>query len=104
LGYLLGRFAEQSGFELTVHSKSTAREAIARLKPVVVIFPSVEQLAADQPLVMELTALDMPILVCTSVAEEAAARGLGADFCLFHPLTLGDFQTVLAGAATARRT
>ena len=103
LSYLLGRFAEQSGYQLTVNTGSLAIGEIAAVKPAVIIFLSTELLAKDRALITGIASLDTPIMVCSSVAEEAWARELGADYCLLHPLIYNDFQTALAHATASKR-
>ena len=103
LSYLLGRFAERSGYQLKVHTDNVSSREIAAINPAVIIFLSMELLARDQTFVTELANLDAPIMVCSSVIEEARARELGADHCLLHPLTYNDFQTALANAAASKR-
>ena len=102
LSYLFGRFAERSGYQLTGNTATISVEVIAVAKPAVIIFLSTELLAKNQTLVAELDSLDSPILVCSSIAEEARAKELGADYCLFHPLTLRDFQTALVTMTTSK--
>jgi len=95
LRYLFGRFAERSGFQLSVVSEDISLKEIQSFDPVVVIFSSQELLEKAQPLVLELTRIEIPILVCSSVTEEARARELGADYCLLHPITFEGFQGAL---------
>ena len=104
LSYLLGRFAERSGYMLTVSSDGLSIKEIELINPLAIIFTSVELLATRQTLVVELSSLDTPIIVCLSVTEEAKARELGADYCLLHPLTYDDFQTALSNASTSKHT
>ncbi len=103
LSYLLGRFAERSGYMLTVSSDGLSIKEIELINPLAIIFTSVELLATRQ-IVVELSSLDTPIIVCLSVTEEAKARELGADYCLLHPLTYDDFQTALSNASTSKHT
>ena len=93
LSYLLGRFAEHGGFQLVVNSSAMDKNTI--VNPAVIIFLSTRLLETAQSFVRELASLDIPILVCASVAEQARARELGADHCLLHPLTYDDFQAAL---------
>src|SRR5687767_10072274 len=86
LSYLLGRFAERSGYQLTHNLENLSVAGIFAVNPAVIIFLSTELLETTQPLVRELANLDTPILVCSSVVEESRARELGADYCLLHPL------------------
>lgn len=95
LRYLLARFAEHSGYQWKISSDTPSSHEIAAMKPDVIIFLSTELLARDPVLVTELSSLDMPIIVCSSVLEEARAMELGADYCLLHPLTYHDFQAAL---------
>ena len=99
LSYLLGRFAEHNEHPLTVHSESPSVADIAAANPAVIIFLSMELLETTQSLVRELADLDIPIIVCCSVGDETRARELGADYCLIHPLTYDNFQTVLVRAS-----
>ena len=103
LSYLLGRFAEHSGYRLKVNAENVSSREVAAINPVVIIFLSTELLARDQTFVTELANLDAPIMVCSSVIEEARARELGADYCLLHPLTYDDFETALANATASKR-
>jgi DNA-binding response OmpR family regulator len=104
LGYLIGRFAERSGYQLTGFAENLSVEQIANVKPAVVIFLSTELLARNQVLVTELTKVDSPIMVCSSLAEEARARELGADYCLLHPLTYDEFKVTLVNASELKGT
>ena len=98
LSYLLGRFAERSGYKLIVNSENSSIRVISDVNPAVIIFLSTELLEKSQALVVELASLEMPIVVCSSIADEAKAREFGADYCLLHPITYDGFQTVLATA------
>lgn len=103
LHYLLGRFAERSGYRLKVHPGCASGGEIAALNPAVIIFLSTEALARDQACLRELASLETPIIVCSSILEEAKAIELGADYCLLHPLTYDDFQAALAHARASKR-
>ena len=103
LSYLLRRFAERSGYFLTDISEEVSVKEIESINPMVIIFTSIELLATKQKLIMELASLDAPIMVCASVAEEAKARELGADYCLLHPLTYDDFHSTLSNANSSKR-
>jgi CheY-like chemotaxis protein len=99
LAYLIGRYAERSGYGIyTVHIAPSAAEVCA-LRPTAVLFPSVENLEAAQTLVADLANRDIPLLVCSSAADQARARDLGADYCLLHPLTYDNFLAVLTAAS-----
>jgi CheY-like chemotaxis protein len=98
LAYLIGRYAEESGYGITtVQIIPSAAEACA-LQPAAIIFQSIQGLEASQALVRDLAGRDVPVLVCSSLAEEARARELGADRCLLHPFT---YDSVLAVLSTA---
>lgn len=100
LSYLIGRYAEQGGYGVaSLPAIPTLDEACA-LQPAAILFQSVEGLETSQALVRELTACDVPVLVCSSVTDEARARELGADGCLLHPLT---YDSVLAALTAARQ-
>jgi len=100
LSYLLGRYGEESGYAITtVQMVPSAAETLA-LQPSAIIFQSVESLETAQPLVRELAECDVPVLVCSSVTDQARARELGADGCLMHPIT---YTSVVAALTTAAR-
>ena len=100
LSYLIGRYVEQSGYDVTtVQIVPSVAETLA-LQPVAIIFQSVENLETAQILVRELAESDVPVLVCSSVTDQARARELGADNCLLHPLT---YDSVLAALTAAGR-
>ncbi len=103
LSYLLGRFAERSGYLLTVISESLSIKEIESINPTVIIFISTELLVTRQTLIVELANFDAPIMVCSSVVDQARARELGADYCLLHPLTYDDFQKAMMDANISKR-
>lgn len=103
LGYLLGRFAEQSEYQLTVASENISIQDVTVASPVAIIFSSMGFLSRAEDFVVELASLDVPIIVCSSVTDEARARELGADYCLLHPITYEGFQGALALARTPKR-
>ena len=103
LSYLFGRFAEQSGYQLAANTEIISVEEIETVQPAVILFLSTEVLASHQTLVTELTSHESPIIVCSSTAEEVHARELGADYCLFHPISYHDFQTALGTVIPPKR-
>ena len=103
LSYLLGRFAERSGYRLTAGLENLSAGDITVIDPTVIIFQSTELLETSQALVGELISLDAPIMVCSAVGDESRARELGADYCLTHPLTYDGFQTALVGASLSKQ-
>jgi hypothetical protein len=104
LAYLIGRYAQQSGYGVTTMQIVPQTEAVCTLKPVAILFTSVESLEAAQLLITGLASCDIPILVCSSIADEARARELGADHCLLHPLTYNGFFMALAATHTLSMT
>jgi len=93
--YLIQRYAERIGCSISVVLSSASVEAISQLKPVAIVFPSVENLGDCQLLVTGLTNCDIPIIVCSSIEDQNHARALGADYCLVHPLIYDQFSIVL---------
>lgn len=100
LSYLIRRFVEQSGFGVTTVQIVPSAAETSALQPAAILFQSVEGLETAQSLVKELAECDIPVLVCSSVTDEARARELGADHCLLHPLT---YDSVLAALTTSSR-
>ena len=96
LTYLVGRYAERSGHDMATAQAVPSAEEVCNQQPVAIFFPSIERLEAAQSLIADLTNCDIPILVCSSIADEARARELGADYCLLHPLTYDGFMAALA--------
>ena len=103
LRYLLSRFVEESKCVLAVVSVIPSVEEITELNPKAIIFLSTENLEVAQTLMMELTGIEAPIIVCSAVADEARAREMGADRCLFHPITYDSFQNALEVASAPKR-
>jgi DNA-binding response OmpR family regulator len=101
LTYLLGRYAERSGHAMATLPDVPSAEEVCHLQPLALLFPSIERLDAAQPLIAGLGRYDIPVLVCSSVADEARARELGADYCLVHPLTYDGFLAALAATKAA---
>ena len=95
LTYLIGRYAEQSGYELTPLSKDPSAEEACELHPAAILFASIERLEAAQSLIEDLANCEIPVLVCSSVADETRAREMGADHCLTQPLTYEGFLAAL---------
>jgi hypothetical protein len=96
LHYLLERYAGRIGYPVSVEKDPSSAEAIRKFEPVVVIFPSVEILEGAQSLAIELTNLDIPLIVCSSVFDQAKTRELGADYCLLHPLAFDSFSSIVS--------
>jgi DNA-binding response OmpR family regulator len=95
LTYLIGRYAEQSGYELILLSAAPSAEEACELRPAAILFASIERLEAAQSLIEDLANCEIPVLVCSSVADETRAREMGADHCLTQPLTYEGFLAAL---------
>lgn len=95
LAYLLGRYAEQSGCGIATMRTIPSVAEVCSLQPAALLFLSFENLGAAQLLITDLGNYDIPVLVCSSIADEARARELGADYCLLHPLTYDSFLAAL---------
>jgi CheY-like chemotaxis protein len=95
LAYLIGRYAERSGCGIAMMQTIPSVAEVCSLQPAAILFLSFENLGAAQWLLADLGNCDIPVLVCSSVADEARARELGADYCLLHPLTYDSFLAAL---------
>ena len=104
LTYLVGRYAERSGYAIATLETVPSVEEVCNQQPVALLFPSIERLDAVQSLIAELSQCDIPILVCSSIADEVRARELGADYCLLHPLTYDGFIAALAATRAPNAT
>ena len=101
LVYLIGRYAERGGFSVqTLQMPPTAQE-ICAMQPAAVLFPSPENLEASQTLIAELENCDIPLLVCSSAADELRAHEMGADYCLVHPVTYENFIATLTATRSS---
>lgn len=98
LSYLLHRYGERCSLTMVDASISTALAEIRRVHPSVILFSSLEGLREAQAWMAELGDLEGKIMVCVAVGEEAAAREIGADGCLFHPLTFDGFSNALVSS------
>lgn len=74
LVYLIGRYAERSGFSIQAVQTPPPAKEICALQPAAVLFPSLENLEASQALIAELENCDIALLVCSSAADEARAH------------------------------
>lgn len=102
LGYLLGRLAEQSEYQIAVAPEVASGQDFASANPAAVIFSSTDLLERKQILRGELSSLEIPIIVCSSVNDQVRAMELGADDCLLHPITYDAFKSVLANITAPR--
>jgi DNA-binding response OmpR family regulator len=92
--YLIQRYAERAGYTITLLDSSVDIDAVCNLRPFGVVFPSLEDLEGFQ--ITELTNQNIPIIVCSSVSDQARAMECGADYCLFHPFLYDNFSRILA--------
>jgi hypothetical protein len=96
LEYLLERYAFQGGYRLqSIHSVGPDTD-VSRMRPQSIWFSSLEALEASQPHRNVLLACNVPIVVCSSIADNVRAMDLGADYLLVHPLTYDNFINTLA--------
>lgn len=104
LAYVIGRFALQSGYGIEARQSIPQVAEVCDQRPAAILFMSVEYLENAQELIAGLANCEIPVLVCASVADEARARELGADFCLLNPFTYESFDAVLSAIATMAQT
>lgn len=98
--YLIQRYAERLGYSIANMPVSVVVERIHELNPAAVIFPSMENLEEAQPLVPGLANRDIPLIVCSSLADQIRARELGADYCLVHPFVYDNFSAIFDAVAS----
>jgi DNA-binding response OmpR family regulator len=98
LAYLVERYAERSGCKVRVHPNVPAPSAGPEVKPAAVLFSSIADLEAAQAQIVYLSSAEIPLLVCSSINDQARALELGADHCLVHPLTYDGFRASLTAA------
>ncbi len=96
LEYLLTRYADRSGCQLQSVRENSAGVDVHSLHPRSVWFSSLETLEASQTLITAATNDDVPVVVCSSVADETRALELGADYFFLHPVTYDHFVSTLA--------
>jgi DNA-binding response OmpR family regulator len=101
LTYLINRYAERSGSRINTIEALPSTQEVYSAKPSVILFPSIESLETAQGKIIDLVNNDVPIIVCSSIVDEARARELGADYCLLHPLTYEDFVAALTAVQTS---
>ena len=97
LFYLLKRFVEQSPCELIPWLNIPSAAEIITLNPSLIIFSTIDHLEESQSLLEHTSAHEIPVMVCISLADEAHAHELGADVCLFHPLSFENFKNAMSG-------
>jgi hypothetical protein len=97
LEYLLSRYAQLSGCRIESR-RSPALDLDGAPQPLAVWFSSLEVMEASQALRAGAAGLDIPLVVCTSVSDDARALELGADFIFLHPVTYDLFLSTLGHA------
>lgn len=95
LAYLIDRYAERSGCEVRAHSNVPAPSTSPESRPAALLFSSIENLEAAQAQIAPWSSAEIPLLVCSSINDQARARELGAEHCLVHPLTYDSFLAAL---------
>jgi hypothetical protein len=95
LSYLLARYAKRGGFGFRQLRNLPSAAPPVPDGPATLWLPSVERLEAVKPRETGLVGDDSPVIVCSSAGEESRAHGLGADFCVMHPLRYPDFVAAL---------
>jgi CheY-like chemotaxis protein len=96
LEYLLERYASLSGYSLRSIRMMDPGIDINQMQPTSIWFSSLEVLETFQQQINILSAGNVPIVVCSSLADDARAMDLGADFLLLHPLTYDCFLDTLS--------
>lgn len=98
LTYLIRRYAEQSGCQIEALEAIPSAREVSDSKASMLLFQSIENLEAAQNTIAALPKYEYDglVMVCSSVADEARARELGADYCLLHPMTYEGFTVALS--------
>jgi DNA-binding response OmpR family regulator len=100
LTYLIERYADRSGYEVLAQPIVPALPTIHELQPIMLIFASMVDLEAAPA---QLVQLEIPLIVCSAVNDQARAHELGADYCLVHPLNYDGFLAALTAAHASQR-
>ena len=95
LQYLLERYTSRANYRLQSLHAIEAHVDLGLMKPQSIWFSSLEALEAAQPYRSAFLACNVPIVVCSSIADDARAMELGADYLLLHPLTYDNFYSML---------
>lgn len=96
LTYLIERYAERSGYQVRVRPIAPSAADGSEVRPVAVLFSSIENLEAAQLQLASWSNAEVPLLVCSSINDQPRAHELGVDHCLVHPLTYDRFLAALA--------
>ena len=95
LEYLLERYAHRSGYHLKSVRSIASDVDIFKMQPQSIWFSSLDILEASQAQKDNILSCNVPIVVCSSIADDARAMDLGADYLLLHPLTYDRFLNTL---------
>jgi CheY-like chemotaxis protein len=95
LEYLLERYAQRSGYRLKSVCSIEPNVDIFQMQPQSIWFSSLDILEALQSQKDIILSCNVPIVVCSSIADDERAMDLGADFLLLHPLTYDCFLSTL---------
>ncbi len=95
IAYLLERYAQQSGHGTRQLRHIDDGIAPEEMGPQAIFCLSLEALEAFQS--CRASFADIPVVVCSSVADDVRANELGADYLFLHPITYDYFLSVLEG-------
>jgi DNA-binding response OmpR family regulator len=95
LAYLLGRYAEQTGLDVVMVESLPSIIELMGIEPSAIIFASIEAIRESESMIVEINELDIQVVVCAAIGDEAAAREIGADVCMFHPINFENFCLAL---------
>ena len=104
LEYLLGRYAQRSGCRIESTPANLLETDVGALRPLSVWFSSLQVLETARAVRSAAASLDIPLVVCLSVADDARALELGADYVFLHPITYDCFISTLRGAYRSTKT
>ena len=106
--YLIGRYAEQSGYALGVASSvHAARSMLEPVQPTIVLFNLLLAAADDGAGLAELQAdlacRDIPIIGCSDTTVAAGDLAFEVDYYLAQPLLYADFCDACASLGVDRK-
>ncbi|MBN1230923.1 MAG: hypothetical protein JXA19_03550 [Anaerolineales bacterium] len=94
LHYLLDRYLEQTDIRMVSANSETLQAEIDRLNPIGLVFLSPEFINFIS---IDLTLLNIPVIVFGNGVEETYLKEKGVDICLQHPLTFDEFFHKISG-------
>ncbi len=97
LTYLLQRYFDLVSCHVEVSPGGSVFMYFEQVIPSLVVFSTIEELINNLENAKRFSVSGIPIMVCTSVADQAQALELGADSCLLHPITIENFKLALKG-------